>query len=235
MPAVKRLIRHAGEARLGLIRGKANLFPVYRPDGSFSHRLFAKFLLKQGQLARWPRTPGGALSTSEEAFETMADEWPLAKELGRFRAFLDQLKTFDLPIGEDGRARCALRPFGTLTARNNTAKGGGFIFAKSSVFRHLIRPPRGRALILVDWSAQELHVAARRSRDSKLIEIVESGRDPYVELAVMVGRAPPGATAATLPQARADGKIIQLALLFGLDLASSHAQPAWPSTRGAPS
>ena len=39
----------------------------------------------------------------------------------------------------------------------------------------------------MDWSSQELHIAARLSRDPKLIEIVTSGRDPYIELAIMVG------------------------------------------------
>ena len=57
MPDVRRLIRHAREARLGLIRNKANIFPVYRPDGTFSHRQFARLLHQHGQLARWPRTP----------------------------------------------------------------------------------------------------------------------------------------------------------------------------------
>ena len=135
--------------------------------------------------------------------------------MGAFRTFLDQLKTFDLPIGEDGRTRRPLRAFGTKTSRNNTAKGGGFIFAHNSVFRHLIQPPRGRALIVVDWSAQELHIAARRSRDPKLIEIVTSGRDPYIELAVMVGLAAPGANEQSDPEARGKGKVVQLAMLYG--------------------
>lgn len=152
MPSVKRLIRHTREARLGLILNKANVFPAYRSDGSFSHRSFASLLHRHGQLAHWPRTPTGAPSTSEGAFESMADEWPLAGELGRFRTLLDQLKAFDPPIGEDGRTRVNLRAFGTKTARNNTAKGGGFIFALNSMFRHLIQPPRGRVLIAVDWS-----------------------------------------------------------------------------------
>jgi DNA polymerase-1 len=145
----------------------------------------------------------------------MADEWPLGGELGRFRVFLDQLKTFDLPIGEDGRTRVHLRPFGTKPSRNNTAKGGGFIFAQNAVFRHLIQPPHGRALITVDWSAQELHIAARLSRDPKLIEIVTSGRDPYIELAVMVGLPAAGADEQSDPEARGRGKIVQLALLYG--------------------
>ena len=188
-PEVKRLTRYAREARLGLIRHKVDIFPVYREDGTFSHRQFARLLHQHGQLSRWPRTPGGALSTSETAFEAMADEWPLAGEFGRFRTLLDQLKTFDLPIGEDGRTRVHLRSFGTKTSRNNTAKGGGFIFAQNSVFRHLIQPPTGRALIVVDWGAQELHIAARLSRDPKLVEIATSGRDPYIGLAIMAGLA----------------------------------------------
>ena len=214
---VRRLIRFAREARLGLIRHRANVFPVYRPDGTFSHKLFARFLRKHGQLANWPRTPGGAPSTAEKAFEKAFEEgsWDLAGEFGRFRVLLDQLKTFDLPIGPDGRARCNLRAFGTITARNNTAKGGGFVFALNSAFRHLVQVPRGRVLITVDWSAQELHIAARLSRCPMLIEIIESGRDPYIELAIMAGLAAPGANEQTDPKARGKGKIIQLALLYG--------------------
>ena len=215
MPDVKRMTRYAREARLGLIRNQANIFPVYRPDGTFSHQLFARLLRRHSRLAGWPRTPTGAPSTSEKTFETMAEEWPLAGELGRFRTLLDQLKTFDLPIGPDGRARVHLRAFGTKSGRNNTAKGGGFIFALNSVFRHLIQAPRGRALITVDWSSQELHIAARLSRDPKLIEIVTSGRDPYVELAIMVALAAPGADEQSDPEARGKGKVIQLALLYG--------------------
>jgi DNA polymerase I len=215
MPDVKRMTRYAREARLGLIRNQANIFPVYRPDGTFSHQLFARLLRRYGRLASWPRTPTGAPSTSEKAFEKMAEEWPLAGELGRFRTLLDQLKTFDLPIGSDGRARVHLRAFGTKSGRNNTAKGGGFIFALNSVFRHLIQAPRGRALITVDWSAQELHIAARLSRDPKLIEIVTSERDPYIELAIMVALAAPGANEQCDPEARGKGKVVQLALLYG--------------------
>jgi hypothetical protein len=215
MPALKRLIRHAGAARLGLIKAKSNVFPVYRLDGSFSHKMFAAFLIDHKRLLHWPRTPTGQLSTSEETFEAMEEKWPLAGELARFRLFIDQLRTFDLPIGDDGRNRISVRGFGTLTSRNNTAKGGGFIFAQHSVFRHFIQPPKGRALIVVDWSAQELHIAARLSGDLKLIEIIESARDPYIELAVAVGLAPPGADETTNPEARAIGKIIQLAMLYG--------------------
>jgi hypothetical protein len=215
MPAIKRLIRHAGAARLGVIETKRDIFPIYRPDGSLSHQMYANFLRDQGWLSRWPRTLTGQLSTSDETFEAMEERWPLAGELRRFRIFIDQLRTFDLPIGADGRSRVSLRAFGTLTSRNNTAKGGGFILAKHSVFRYFLQPPRGRALILVDWSAQELHIVARRSRDPKLIEIVESGRDPYIELAIAAGLASPGADETTNPEARAMGKIIQLALLYG--------------------
>jgi hypothetical protein len=215
MPAVKRLIHYAGVTRLGLIHVKSDIFPVYRPDGTFSHKMFARFLHHHGWLSRWPRTLTGRLSISEGVFEGIEEKWPLAGELGRFRTFIDQLKTFDLPIGDDGRNRVSLRPFGQLTSRNNTAKGGGFIFAQNSVFRHLIQPARGRALIAVDWSAQELHIAARLSRDPKLIEILESGRDPYIELAVAVGLAQPGANETTNPEARGVGKIIQLAMLYG--------------------
>ena len=211
---VKRMTRYAREARLGLVQSQANIFPVYRSDGTFSHQLFARLLRRYGQLASWPRTPTGR-AFHFKAFEKATEAWPLAGEMGRFRSLLDQLKTFDLPIGPDGRARVNLRAFGTKSGRNNTAQGGGFIFALNSTFRHLAQAPRGRALIAVDWSSQELHIAARLSRDPKLIEIVTSGRDPYIELAIMVALAAPGSDEQSDPEARGKGKIIQLALLYG--------------------
>lgn len=103
MPRVKRLIRYSEAARLSLIHAQVNRFPVYRPDGTFSHRQFAGFLRDHGRLSRWPRTPKGSLSTAEVTFEMMAEGWPMAGEFGPFRTLLDQLRSFDLPIGSDGR------------------------------------------------------------------------------------------------------------------------------------
>lgn len=65
------------------------------------------------------------------------------------------------------------------------------------------------------FRGQELRVAARLSRDPKLLEIVANERDPYIGLAIMVGLAPAGATEESHPSARGTGKIIQLALLYG--------------------
>ena len=112
MPDVKRMTRYAREARLGLIRNQANVFPVYRSDGTFSHQLFARFLRQTraiGKLAA--NADGRALHFGEDVREGWRTEWPLAGELGRFRTLLDQLKTFDLPIGPDGRARVQLTGF----------------------------------------------------------------------------------------------------------------------------
>ena len=166
-------------------------------------------------------TPTGQLSTSEATFERMAEEWPLAGELPKIRILVDKFKVFDLPIGKDGRARTSLWAYGTKTGRNNTAKGGGFIFAKDAAFRHLIQPPQGRALILVDWSAQELHIAARLSGDPKLIEIVTNGKDPYISLAVMVGLAPKGATRKAIRKRAASARLCSLPCCTGRDPASS--------------
>ena len=48
-----------------------------------------------------------------------------------------------------------------------------------------------------------------------MIEIVTSGHDPYIELAIMVALAAPGANEQSDPEARGKGKIVQLALLYG--------------------
>jgi DNA polymerase I len=57
----------------------------------------------------------------------------------------------------------------------------------------LIKPAPGRAIAYIDWSSQEVAIAAALSGDPFLIDAVASG-DPYLSFAVRAGLAPAGAT-----------------------------------------
>jgi DNA polymerase I len=70
-----------------------------------------------------------------------------------------------------------------------------------TLLRGLIKPARGRALAYIDWSAQEVAIAAALSGDQALLDAVQSG-DPYLRFAKLAGLAPEDATRQTHGQVR---------------------------------
>jgi DNA polymerase family A len=176
--------------------------------------MFGEFLKANKLLDGWPRTPTGRLATSEDALRAMAEGHSIVRELIGHLTLLDQLMTFQHHIGPDGRSRIHLAPFGTKTGRN-APSGKGNLLAKSAAFRPLIQPPPGRALSSLDWGAQELRIAAAKSKDPELRRVA-SLPDPYIGLASSVGLAQPTDTKTTNPKGRKVGKVMQLAMLFGI-------------------
>ena len=79
----------------------------------------------------------------------------------------------------------------------------------------MIRPGPGRAVAYVDWSAQELGIAAALSGDQAMQDAYRSG-DPYTWLARRVGAIPPDGTKKTHPQEREQFKVVSLGVLYGL-------------------
>ena len=59
--------------------------------------------------------------------------------------------------------------------------------------RGLIKPTEGRALAYIDWSSQEVYIAAQLSGDPALLDAVLSG-DPYLAFAKMAKLVPLDAT-----------------------------------------
>ena len=164
-------------------------------DGQFNRNRFAALLDSLGLFATWPRSPiMGWPTTEEEVFKDRAEGHPVLGPLFQLHYTLGRLRKLTLPTGRDGRHRAAsLQPFGTNTGRNAPR---GFAFAPAVWVRSLIRPEPGTAIIYADYSAQELHIAARMSGDPNMIEAVESG-DPYLWFARLVGLVPPDATKAS--------------------------------------
>jgi DNA polymerase I-like protein with 3'-5' exonuclease and polymerase domains len=122
-------------------------------------------------------------------------------------------KVGGLLLGADSRNHAHLFPFGAKTSRN-TPRGRALLFTNPTWMRFLIRPGKGRAIAYLDWSAQELRIAAARSGDPALQALCGCA-DPYIELAIAVGLAPLGATKKTHPAERKIGKTLTLALLYG--------------------
>jgi DNA polymerase I-like protein with 3'-5' exonuclease and polymerase domains len=119
-----------------------------------------------------------------------------------------------LTVGGDGRNRTMLSPFGASSGRN-TPSATRFIFGPAVWARSLIQPPEGRALAYVDWSSQEVAIAAALSGDRALLDAVRSG-DPYLAFAIRAGLAPRDATKETHPAIRDACKACVLGANYGM-------------------
>jgi DNA polymerase family A len=156
----------------------------------FRVELFARWLARNG--IPWPRLPSGALALDEETFRDMAVSFPVLEPLRQLRQALNMLYLADLPGGTDGRNRCLMSPFGTITGRCAPSTSR-FIFARPAWMRSLIKPEEGRALAYIDWGSQEYGVGAVLSCDPAMTADYEAG-DPYLGFAKRIGMVPADAT-----------------------------------------
>lgn len=182
----------------------------YDANGAFRSRKFAAWLETEG--IPWPRLKNGSPVLTEEVFTDLAKARPELRELADLRNVLGQMRAFTLPLGVDGRARADLLPMFTKTGRN--APGGGFIFIASAWLRSLIRPEPGRALAYIDYSSEEILIAAALAQDAALAAAYHSG-DPYTAFGRAAGLIPPGGDKSTHPDERAACKQAMLSVAYG--------------------
>jgi hypothetical protein len=179
----------------------------------------------------WPRLPSGALALDDETFRETARAFPT--EVGpirELRHILSQMRLSDLAVGHDGRNRVLLSPFGSKTGRN-CPSNSRFIFGTSTWLRSLIKPERGQALAYIDWSGQELGIAAYLSGDKAMQEAYTSG-DPYLWFAKRAGAVPQSASKQSHATIRDQFKTVMLGTLFGLSAHGIARKLSVPLARG---
>ena len=181
-------------------------------DGrTFKQDRFARWLAEQRM--PWPRTFDGRLSLDRDTFRQQARKYPQVSALRELRHSLSEMKLEKLAVGADGRNRCLLSPFGSRTGRNQPSNNR-FIFGPSVWLRGLIKPTEGNAIAYVDWSQQELGIAAALSGDGTMMQAYRTG-DPYLEFAKQAGAVPPEATKQSHPAERNRFKVCALATQYG--------------------
>jgi hypothetical protein len=153
---------------------------IYTPEGEWSYARFERWLVRSG-IPAWPRLDSGALDLDKDAFKLMS-HFPAIARLHALRDSLGVITRARLPIGKDGRNRPSLFPFGTATGRNGHAQS---LFNAHAAMRSFMVFPPGSIGAYLDWSAQEVGIAAARSGDAQLI--TDYGRDIYHALALMCG------------------------------------------------
>ena len=184
------LREHWGGIKLDLIAAVDKDYGLY--DGEhFKQGHFAAWLIDH-DIRQWPRTESGRLATDSDTFRDMSRRYPILGPLKELRATLSEMRLEDLAVGRDGRNRAMLSPFRSVTGRNQPSNTK-FLFGPATWIRGLIKPEVDQAVAYIDWSSQEVAIAAVLSGDQRLTNIVESG-DPHLQFAKMAGLVPPHAT-----------------------------------------
>jgi DNA polymerase I len=107
-----------------------------------------------------------------------------------------------------------LSPFRSTTGRNQPSNTE-FIFGPARWMRGLIRPPEGHGLAYIDFSAQEIGLAAALSGDERMSAGYLAG-DPYLEFAKAVRLVPPDATKESHKLIRDRCKAVVLGINYGM-------------------
>ena len=171
-------------------------------DGTrFIGNRLVELILRNGWETHWPLTPTGKFETGDETLGRMAALHPVLAPLARLHSQLGALRGSELAnsIGADGYARCPIRPFHTLTGRNQPhGRDRIFIPALPQWLHGVIKPPAGWACSERDWSAQEIGLMAAQSGDQNMIADFLRG-DCHTDFGIRAGLI----TEDTEPEARA--------------------------------
>ena len=154
------------------------------------------------------------LALDTDTFKDQTKSWPQLRSLHELRHTLGELRLEQLAIGNDNRNRTLLSPFGSRTGRY-TPSNTKFVFGPAVWVRSLIKPEPGQAIAYVDFSSQEVGIAAALSGDEVLLEAYRSG-DVYLAFARQAGLAPLDATKASHGTVRDQCKVAVLGTLYGL-------------------
>ncbi len=217
-----------------LLRQAAEMVSRSGPLGSvgpwrFSADRWAGYLARKG--IAWPRLESGGMALDDETFREQARVYP--NEVGPIRELrhtLSQMRLNELAVGADGRNRLLLSVFGSVTSRNQPSNTK-FIFGPSCWLRSLIKPRPGRAAAYIDWSQQELAIAAALSGDRAMQDCYLAG-DFYLTFAKMAGAVPPDATKKTHGAIRDQFKTVALGVLYGLGADGLARKLNVPTCRG---
>lgn len=194
-----------------LIRAVDADYGVY--DGTtFKTDRFVAYL--QRERIAWPFYPDGTPIVQGRVFRDQALAHPQLAALHQLRQTTAQMRLTGLTIGSDNRNRCMLSPFAASSGRN-LPSNSKFIFGPATWMRGLIQPEPGHALAYLDWSAQEIAIAAARSGDEEMITSYASG-DPHIHFGNLAGLVPADATKDTHPHLRAVCKTTNLGVLYGM-------------------
>ena len=154
------------------------------------------------------------MKLDDDTFRDQARRWPELQPLHELRSTLSGMRLTGLEVGSDGRNRCLLSPFKAVTGRNQPSNTK-FVFGPATWMRGLIKPPEGCGLAYLDFSSQEIGIAAALSGDELMAKGYSEG-DAYMAFAKAAKLAPEDATKATHKPIRDRCKSVVLGVNYGM-------------------
>jgi DNA polymerase-1 len=211
------------ELRMHYIR-RDDTLGLYDDEGSFRENRFEALIDARGWV--WPRTASGRLELRSRTIGKMCKRYSELRSLQKLRDQIAELRlgAFVNTVGADGASRCPVMPFWTRSGRNQPqGRDKVFLLSLPSWVHGLIKPPPGWGIALLDWSAQEIGIAAGLAGDPALIEDFKTG-DPHMRFAIRAGLAPLWATEDSHRALRETVKPLSLGSGYGLSKYGAAAQ-----------
>ncbi len=183
--------------------------------------------VKAQNIEDWMQTDKGDISLSLDAFEEHYSHKDSQKIFGnRFVKFLRDRqslngftanttkKTLWSSVGRDKRVRPYFGIFRAQSGRSQPS-ATGYMLLKSSWMRVMLQPPKGKAMIAIDYGQQEFLLAGLLSQDQNMLDAYMSG-DPYLYTAKLAKAVPQDATKESHSFMRDKFKSTVLGIQFGM-------------------
>ena len=188
---------------------------VYTEENKLNKKLFNKLVLKCGLGNKWPLLKSGDFTSKDEVVKRFEEDAPLIKEFRQLNKLNNLTRLGFFTPSEDGRMRCSLRGFGSITSRSQPSSSKNPLGAGKWA-RNFIKPGWGHELFYLDYKAQEPAIQGYLSGDKKLIENYGTP-DLYITTAQQLGIInDPNATKETHKIQRKVVKDLFLANTYGM-------------------
>ena len=183
---------------------------------SFSMKNFITYVKSKGLYEKWEKTKTG-LKLEEDYLDEMLSQYRVILEpIYNARNTIKQLNSTNLItlLTDDDYIKSFSFPNHQKTSRDSPKPKLGFILNLTPWLRMLIKPKPGRAFVSIDFTSQEVLIAACLSMDDAML--ADYLTDIYLGQAIRTGFAPEGATKKTHAHVRKPFKPIVLGNQFGM-------------------
>jgi hypothetical protein len=142
---------------------------------------------------KWPRTEKGKYKQDKDTLQGMQNSFLEIRTLNNTKNALREIGYFSPNrvdrilnnIDAEGRLRCSLMPYSSVTGRNQPKPTEGYVFLMSRWLRNMVKG----VIIGGDYSAQEIFLQAKISGDKNFMKCYTSS-DPYTWFAKASGVIP---------------------------------------------
>lgn len=158
----------------------------------------------------------GIESTAKDVLKSIKDKAPVAEDILEFRKAYKRTTTYGVDflehVREDGRIYATFNQIGTATGRFSSSKPNLQNIIRNEDYRSCFVAPEGKKIITADYSQQEFRLAGELSKDQKIIEAYQKGKDMHVATASVIYDVP---LEEVTKEQRSNGKTVNFAVMYG--------------------